>query len=278
MVVGLSWVPILVGILMFSLAAPLSYTPRGLIAAAVVAPLTAAYTAYYLHKSGRVDRLLTSLDEGRPLDMTAGLLEIYIEHKGKLSKRWIKFTPTGEVAGVVKPGPYAYISGRRWEYLAAYAYRVEDSCCDGLYVALIDPAYTASIDAQLEASTPQGDVARAYVRPAGPGQVEAGIELWKAEASSARLELVAEVPGAAEGEFVLAATEEGAHVEIVDIAAMPLKLVIAGSTNLKLIKHIGKALAGLGPGPRYRLRLVIDTPTARAVVKEVEITPSAPGG
>ncbi|MEM1598591.1 MAG: hypothetical protein QXP31_07820 [Pyrobaculum sp.] len=245
------------------------------VVAATFGALAALILYSHISASRRVEALLKALDEGRPLKLTAGVLETYYLHRGRHSRSWARFSPTGEAAQI-EPGPYLYVGEADWEYLRAYAFRVEDSCCRGLYVIAVEPSQAHALTGEIAASTPAGDWASARIRPLGPGAAEASIQFYKVKARAARLELEVEVPGERKARIKLAETAEGNVTTTLDLSAGPAKIVIVGSTRLQLRKTFGRELAGLAPGVQYKLRLVLDTPLARDVVEELLVTPTKP--
>lgn len=246
--------------------------PVPLIVVAILSPITALSAFSYFKKTRRVDALLKALDEGRPLTLSAGYLEAFYLSAGRNSRYWVRFEPLEpSAAGAVRPGQYVYVSGPNWEYLKAYAYRVEDGCCKGLYVAAIAPEETYSLSSELSASSEFGDMAKASLRPAGPGLVEASVEAWPVKARKARLELEVSLPHEKKT-IMLLEVQRGQEAKRFDFAGGPFDLIVAGPTGLKLKDVFRKDLAGLAPLLRYRAKLVLDMPMARDVVVEAPAT------
>lgn len=234
--------------------------------ASIAAVVTAVMALQRYRIKRRIDKFLQAMGQ---VEMTSGFLETYYYSAGRNSRHWIRFTPASS-----ESRPYLYLSGPNWEYLYAYGYRVEDKCCRGVYLAVIEPSEASTLSGELTASSPHGDWARAYVRPAGAGKLEAYVELYGVKARRARLELEAEIKGVGKVREILAETEGGGAREVVDLSAGPLKLVIAGPTEGRLAKVMQKRIAGLAPVAEYKLRLVLDIPLGRDVVEELPATPT----
>ncbi|MEZ0320067.1 MAG: hypothetical protein ABWK05_08785, partial [Pyrobaculum sp.] len=140
---------------------------RQYVVLAIAGVILALILYSYLSASRRVGALLKALDEGRPIALTAGVLETYYTGGGR-RQHWTRFTPAGETSQV-EPGPFLYMRGASWEYLRAHAFRVEDRCCRGLYLVVVDPAQSYTLSGEITAASPSGDWAAARVRPLGPG-------------------------------------------------------------------------------------------------------------
>ncbi|MEZ0247824.1 MAG: hypothetical protein ABWJ97_01005 [Thermoproteus sp.] len=251
----------------------LAQWPVPLIVVAILSPITALGVFSYFRKTRRVEALLKALDGGRPLAVSAGYLETFYLSAGRRSKSWVRFEPLEpSVAGAVRPGRYVYVSGPNWEYLKAYAYRIEDDCCRGLYVAAIVPEEAYSLSSELSASSEFGDMAKTSLRPAGPGLVEASVEAWLIKARKARLELEVSLPHEKKT-IRLLEVQRGQEAKRFDFAGGPFDLIVAGPTGLKLKDVFRKDLAGLAPSLQYRAKLVLDMPMARDVVVSAPATP-----
>jgi len=207
---------------------------------------------------------------------------------------WARFTPIGGVVrGLPYPGEYALVSSTTatgsaddWIYVRAAGCRVAEGPYRGLMLAMLNPAVAKSASGELSISTPQGDYARAVARPVGPGQVEAVVEAWLVRAKAARLELVAKTPPRARivnlippraHKVKLAESRGGAVREVVDLRGLagPKVVIVAGTPGSEALNLFRNGIAGLGPGPSYALRLVLDVPLARDVAVEREITPTS---
>jgi len=201
---------------------------------------------------------------------------------GSDSRGWARFTPTGGVArGLPRPGEYALVAApvrRRgvWIYGRLSGCRVEEGPYRGYMLAVLDPSMAKSVSGELSVSTPRGDYAHAVVKPVEPGLVEVVVEARLVEARAARLELVAKTPEKTH-KVKLAESRGGVVREVVDLRGLagPKVVIIAGTPGGDALDLFSNGVAGLGFGPTYALRLVLDVPQAGEVAVEQEITPTS---
>jgi len=254
--------------------------------AAGVAALSAIFTLLWAHSSRKAFLFAETLPQ---VKCRRG----YIEYYRILTRRYkatVSFTPTGgESAAPPEPGEYAVVSNGKDLYIRAAGCIVEEGRFKGLLVALLDPSAARTLSEELAASTEHGDYASAVVRPVGPGQVEVLLEAHLAKARAARLILAAKTPRSVhaatltlqrEYTVLLAESRGGAVREVVDLRGFgePTLLVISGISKFFYGAEVGPGIAGLGPGPAYRLRLVLDVPHARDVVVEKDVVPLSETG
>jgi len=250
------------------------FAKGGLLAVAIMTLIVGPLLGWGLWKWRRAARFVQSRG-WESANCALGYVEFFYLSGGRSSRGWARFTPTGGVVrGLPKPGEYALVASVDWVYGAAAGCRVEEGRYKGLMLAVLDPAMAKSASGELSISTPQGDYARAVVKPVGPGQVEAVVEAWLVRARAARLELVAKTPEKTH-KVKLAESRGGAVREVVDLRGLaePKVVIVAGSPGGEALDLFRNGVAGLGPGPAYALRLVLDMPLARDVAVEREITP-----
>jgi len=216
------------------------------------------------------------------VDFFLPLAAIFGVAGGMDSRGWVRFTPIGGVArGLPRPGEYALVAApvrRRgvWIYGRMAGCRVEEGPYKGYILAVLDPAMAKSVSGELSISTPQGDYARAVVKPVGPGLVEAVVEARLAEARAARLELVAKTPEKTH-RVKLAESRGGVVRKVVDLRgfARPKLVIVAGEPGGEPFDLFRNGVAGLGFGPTYALRLVLDVPQAGEVAVEERVVPTS---
>jgi len=252
------------------------FAKGGFLAVAIMALIVGPLLGWGLWKWRRAARFVQSRG-WESANCALGYVEFFYLSGGRSSRGWARFTPTGGVVrGLPKPSEYALVASVDWIYGAAAGCRVEEGRYKGLMLAVLDPAMAKSVSGELSISTPQGDYARAVVKPVGPGQVEAVVEAWLVRARAARLELVAKTPEKTH-KVKLAESRGGAVREVVDLRgfAEPKVVIVAGTPGGETLDLFRNGVAGLGPGPTYALRLVLDVPLARDVAVEQEITPTS---
>lgn len=252
------------------------FAKGGLLAVAIMTLIVGPLFGWGLWKWRRAARFVQSRG-WESANCALGYVEFFYLSGGRSSRGWARFTPTGGVVrGLPKPGEYALVAFVDWIYGRAAGCRVEEGPYRGFMLAVLDPAMAKSASGELFISTPQGDYARAVVRPVGPGQVEAVVEAWLVKARAARLELVAKTPEKTH-KMKLAESRGGAVREVVDLRGLagPKVVIIAGTPRDEALDLFRNGVAGLGPGPAYALRLVLDVPLARDVAVEQEITPTS---
>jgi len=252
------------------------FAKGGLLAVAIMALIVGPLLGWGLWKWRRAARFAQSRGWDSA-NCALGYVEFFYLSGGRSSRGWARFTPTGGVVrGLPKPGEYALVASVDWVYGAAAGCKVEEGRYKGLMLAVLDPTMAKSVSGELSISTPQGDYARAVVKPVGPGQVEAVVEAWLVKARAARLELVAKTPEKTH-KVKLAESRGGVVREVVDLRGLaePKLVIVAGTPGGEALDLFKNGVAGLGPGPAYALRLVLDVPLARDVAVEQEITPTS---
>jgi len=207
---------------------------------------------------------------------TLGFVEIGLS--GRSSLLWASFEPLGGPRyGWPEVGSYVVVTSGQWVYMRAPGCRVEEGPYRGMVVGVIDPERAYSLSARLSVSAPHGDYARAAVRPAGPGLADVAVEAWLVKARAARLELVVETPMGAH-RVTLAESRGGTVKRGVDFRGLYVRrvVVVAGTSRAGSLALPDEGVAGLGWGPSYKLRLVLDMPMFRDLAVEDEVTPQPP--
>jgi len=248
----------------------------GIIAVVIIALIVGPLLGWSVWKWRRAMRFAQS-HGWDSANCALGYVEFFYLSAERSSRGWARFTPTGGVVrGLPKPGEYALVAFVNWIYGRAAGCRVEEGPYRGFMLAVLDPAMAKSASGELSISTPQGDYARAVVRPVGPGQVEAVVEAWLVKARAARLELVAKTPERTH-RVKLAESRGGVVREVVDLRGLaePKVVIVAGTPGGEALDLFRNGIAGLGPGPIYTLRLILDVPLARDVAVEQEVTPTS---
>jgi len=209
---------------------------------------------------------------------TPGFVEIGLSRRGRFSSLWANFEPLGGPRYEwPEVGSYVVVASGQWVYIRAPACRVEEGPYRGMVVGVLDPERAYTLSARLSVSAPQGDYARADVRPAGPGLADVAVEAWLVKARAARLELVVEAPMGAH-RVTMAESRGGVVERRVDFRGFYGRrvLVVAGTSRAGSLALPAEGVAGLGWGPSYKLRLVFDMPASRDVAVEEEVTPQPP--
>jgi len=248
----------------------------GLIAVGIMSLIVGPLLGWGLWKWHRAARFAQS-HGWESANCALGYVEFFYLSGGRSSRGWARFTPMGGVVrGLPRPGEYALVASVDWIYGAAAGCRVEEGRYKGLILAVLDPAMAKSVSGELSISTPQGDYARAVVKPVGPGQVEAVVEAKLVEARAARLELVAKTSEKSH-KVKLAESRGGVVREVVDLRGLagPKVVIIAGTPNDEALDLFRNGVAGLGFGPTYALRLVLDVPQAGEVAVEERVVPTS---
>lgn len=209
----------------------------------------------------------------RPLQVTFGVFESYHYDAGRRSVYRKNFEEVGRSTTLERPiwnvaSGYLVVKKRDWAYVRLPAYRIDDPCCKGLYVAALLGPPPDTEPVCLSATTQEGDVARGCAQVIG-GVIHANLEFWKTKARSARLELEVSTPyGTATYKLVESAEHRAAgtlHVSSpVCMVVTPVEILVQD------LPHHDEILWGLGPGARYTLKLTIDRPLARDVVVRKE--------
>jgi len=262
---------------------PIIYFAFGLAYALGTAIGFAIFSAWFAYMERKDALFVKSIDS---VVCRRGYVEVYYLGPSRHGPRGtLFFTPAdGESVGPPEPGEYAVVVDRGKFYIRAFGCRVERGRFRGYMLARLDPSKAKSLSGELSASSPQGDYARAVLKPVGPGQVEVTLDAHLVEARAARLELVVETPlrtywriaRPIESRVVLAESRGGTVRNVVDLrgTSRPVLLAIEGYPWLSKEAPFSRGVAGLGPGPYYRLRLVLDRPRARDVVVEQDVTPA----
>jgi len=209
---------------------------------------------------------------------TPGFVEIGLSRRGRSSSLWANFEPLGGPRYEwPEVGSYVVVASGQWVYIRAPGCRVEEGPYRGMVVGVLDPERAYTLSARLSVSAPQGDYARAAVRPAGPGLADVAVEAWLVKARAARLELVVETSMGAH-RVTLAESRGGVVERRVDFRGFYGRrvLVVAGTSRAGSLALPAEGVAGLGWGPSYKLRLVLDMPASRDVAVEEEVTPQPP--
>ncbi|ABO07697.1 hypothetical protein [Pyrobaculum calidifontis] len=207
---------------------------------------------------------------------TPGFVEIGLS--GRASSLWANFEPLGGPRYEwPETGSYVVVASGQWIYIRAPGCRVEEGPYRGMVVGVIDPERAYTLSARLSVSAPHGDYARAAVRPAGPGLADVAVEAWLVKARAARLELMVETSMGAH-RVTLAESRGGTAERRVDFRGFYGRrvVVVAGTSHAWSLDLPAEGVAGLGWGPSYKLRLVLDMPASRDVTVEEEVTPQPP--